>query len=92
MHTAEVCRLFHLKASTQTGARLPPSGASGSLRYQPHSDSRDLQLNVGSSWSAAQTGVAALWSGENASGLESYGAVSNPAIRLEIELGCGLAR
>ena len=66
-------------------------GLSGSIAYQPRPDGLGLTVNVGSSWGAAQSGVSALWSRQDASGIARGGQpMAEAPRRLQAEFGYAL--
>ena len=65
-------------------------GFSGTVAYTPNVEGRGLNLKVGSTWGAAQSGVAGLRSRETASGLAKASPM-NAAQRFQAEFGYGFA-
>ena len=64
-------------------------GFSGSLRWQPNEDGRGWAMEAGSSWGNTASGVNALWSRQDASGI-ARGAGMDAARRFHAQLGYGL--
>ena len=64
-------------------------GLSGSVKWQPGEDGRGWAMDAGSSWGATASGVNALWSRRDASGM-ARGAGMDAAQRFHVELGYGL--
>ncbi len=64
-------------------------GFSGSLKWQPNEDGRGWAMEAGSSWGDTASGVNALWSRQDASGI-ARGAGMDAARRFHAQLGYGL--
>ena len=64
-------------------------GFSGSVKWQPNEDGRGWAMDAGSSWGDTASGVNALWSRQDASGI-ARGAGMDAARRFHAQLGYGL--
>ena len=64
-------------------------GFSGSIKWQPNKDGRGWAMDAGSSWGDTASGVNALWSRQDASGL-ARGAAMDTSQRFQAQLGYGL--
>ena len=64
-------------------------GFSGSVAYNPREDGLGLNLKLGSSWGATQSGVNELWTRETASGLAGYSPM-DASQRFQAQFGYGL--
>ena len=70
-------------------AKYEEWGFSASVKWQPNEDGRGWAMDAGSSWGDTASGVNALWSRQDASGL-ARGAGMDAAQRFQARLGYGL--